>query len=443
MSNGNDEGLKREIGVVGLASNAINSIVGGGIFVLPAIVAGMMGPSAIVAYLICGVAVILITLCFAEIGSKVIASGGAYAYVEAAFGIFAGFLTNTLFWFGFGVLSDAAIANAMADMLAINFPAFNLPFFRALFFLLIYTGFTLVNIRGVKQGINMVKINTLIKLIPLLVLITYGWAGVSAKNLQWSQLPALKDIGEVSLILFFAFAGGEMALNNSGEIKNPRRTVPFGLLLGIGTVVIFYVLIQTISQGVLGPELALNKEAPLAAVAKRLMGGFGSALMISGAVISIFGALSGGVLSYPRLLFAGSRNNLLPVFLAKIHPRFATPYWAICTYSVLVLIFTISGGFKQLVIVSSASLLLIYLAVVLSTIKLRLKKDPLPPGTFKLPGGIIIPSVTLVLIVWLLSRLTKNEAIGIALMILALTLIYLIMKLIKTNQHSTQQNKLP
>jgi amino acid transporter len=431
MENDINEGLKREIGIVGLASNAINSIVGGGIFVLPALVAGIMGSTAIIAYLICGVASILITLCFAEIGSKVTVSGGAYAYVEAAFGTFPGFLTNTLFWFGFGVLSDAAIATAMADMLAITFPILKLPFFRALFFLAIYGGFAMVNIRGVKQGINIVKVNTLIKLIPLIILITYGWVGVSTKNLQWQQVPSFKDIGEVSLILFFAFAGGEMALNNSGEIQNPKRTVPVGLLLGIGTVVVLYMLIQTISLGVLGPELSVNKEAPLAAVAEKLMGGFGSVLMISGAVISIFGALSGGVLSYPRLLFAGSRNGFLPTFLAKVHPRFATPYWAICTYSLLVMIFSITGGFRQLVIVSSASLLLIYMAVVLSTIKLRLRKDPSPPGTFKIPGGPIIPSITLILILWFLSRLTRNEAIGIALMILILTLIYLIMKSIK------------
>jgi APA family basic amino acid/polyamine antiporter len=431
MENDTSEGLKREIGIVGLASNAINSIIGGGIFVLPAIVAGIMGSTAIIAYLICGAASILITLCFAEIGSRVTVSGGAYAYVETAFGRYPGFLTNSLFWFGFGVLSDAAIATAMADMLALSFPVLKLFFFRALFFLVIYGGFAFVNIRGVKQGVNMVKVTTLMKLIPLIILITYGWVGVTTENLQWQQVPSAKDIGEVSLILFFAFAGGEMALNNSGEIQNPKRTVPAGLLIGIGSVVLLYILIQTVSLGVLGQDLSVNKEAPLAAVAKKFMGESGTVLMISGAVISIFGNLSGGVLSYPRLLFAGARNGFLPAFLARVHPVFATPYGAICTYSFLVVVFSISGGFRQLVIISSASLLLIYLAVVLSTIKLRLRKDQPAPGTFKLPGGIFIPSITLILIVWFLSRLTRNEAIGIGIIILVLTIIYLIMRSIK------------
>jgi len=426
MRNEENEGLKRRIGVVGLASSAVNSIVGGGIFVLPALVAGMMGSTAIIAYLICGLVSILITLCFAEIGSKVTVSGGAYAYVEAAFGKFPGYLTNTLFWFGFGVLSDAAIAAAMADMLAIPFPILKLFYIRALFFLVIYGGFAMVNVRGVKQGINMVKVNTLIKLIPLIILITYGWTGVSTKNLQWQEIPSIKDIGEVSLILFFAFAGGEMALNNSGEIRNPKRTVPAGLLLGIGTVVILYIMIQTVSLGVLGQNLSVNKEAPLAAVAEKLMGRFGSVLMISGAVLSIFGSLSGGVLSYPRLLFAGARNGFLPSILARVHPGFATPDRAIYTYSLLVIIFSVTGGFRQLVIISSASLLLIYMAVVLSTIKLRLKTKSAPDKSFRIPGGITIPSVTLLLIVWFLSRLSGNEAIGIVIMILVLTSVYLI-----------------
>ena len=82
----------------------------------------------------------------------------------------------------------------MADMLALSFPVLKLFFFRAMFFLVIYGGFAIVNIRGVKQGVNMVKVTTLMKLIPLIILITYGWVGVTTKNLQWQQVPSAKDI---------------------------------------------------------------------------------------------------------------------------------------------------------------------------------------------------------------------------------------------------------
>jgi len=263
LNSDNKEGLKRDIGVVGLGAAIINSIVGGGIFVLPAIVAARLGSASILAYLICGVLIILIMLCFAEIGSRITVSGGAYAYVEASFGRFAGFLTNSLFWFGFGIMSDAAIANAMADILAIKLPWLNTQLYRALFFLIVFSGFALINIRGVKQGVQMVKINTIAKLLPLLVLITYGWFGTTSEHFEWTGWPTGGDLGEISLILFFAFGGGEIALNASGEIRNPERTVPYGILVGITIVIVLYILIQTVSLGVLGSALSDHVGAPL------------------------------------------------------------------------------------------------------------------------------------------------------------------------------------
>jgi len=102
MQNQNQPALKRELGAKSLALNAINLTVGAGIFVLPAIVAQNLGYSAFIAYIVCGLLIVLIMLCFAEVGSKVTTAGGSYAYVEKAFGPFAGFLINTLFWFGYG-----------------------------------------------------------------------------------------------------------------------------------------------------------------------------------------------------------------------------------------------------------------------------------------------------------------------------------------------------
>src|SRR4051812_18974906 len=88
--------LVRALGVRALAANIVNTIVGSGIFVLPAAVAAILGPAAMIAYLVCAALVALFGLCFAEIGSRVHASGGAYAYVEAAFGPYVGFCAGIL-----------------------------------------------------------------------------------------------------------------------------------------------------------------------------------------------------------------------------------------------------------------------------------------------------------------------------------------------------------
>jgi basic amino acid/polyamine antiporter, APA family len=424
MSSTNHEGLRREIGVLGLAANTLNRTIGAGIFVLPAFVASFLGETSILAYLFCGFLMMLIMLCFSEIGSKITSTGGAYAYIHAAFGPYAGFLANTMFWF-VGILADAAIANAMADMLSIYFPFLSEIFFRAIFFLLVFGSFTLVNILGVKHGDNMVKINTLIKVVPLIILIVAGFYGTSAENLKWHSLPSISILGEASLLLFFAFAGGEASLNVSGELKNPQKVVPLGILSGMGAVVIFYILIQTVSQGVLGADLVNYKEAPLAEVANKVIGSFGSRLMMAGAIFSMFAALSGSVLSYPRVIFAGANRGWMPKVMAKVHPKFATPFVAIISYALLDFVFSISGGFKQLAIIASASLLVVYFGVVAATIKLRLQEKGKAKG-FRLPFGVGIPILAAISILWFLSNLALKEITSLVIFLGILSVLYLL-----------------
>lgn len=427
MNKHQPESLPRQIGVLGLASNAINLTLGSGIFVLPAVVAASVGAASVLAYVICGGLVTLIMLCFAEVGSKVTSSGGAYAYVETAFGSFAGFLTNSLFWFGYCMMADAAIANALVDTLSVPFPIFSHFIYKAILLIILFTFFAWINIRGVKQGTRLVEINTLAKIIPLFLLIIVGIFFIKPNNLQWSDTPSIQNLGEVSLVLFFAFIGIEASLSVSGEIKNPMRTVPRGILLGLMGILLIYLSLQTVAQGVLGDQLPLEKEAPLAAVAQQLFGNWGATLILFGAAISMFGAVSGDILASPRLIYAAAKDGLLPAFFGRIHSKYITPHVAIITYAGLGLIFAISGGFQQLAILASAATLVIYLAVVIATIKLRFTEKA-PEGSFKIPGGITIPILAIFVIIWFLSHLKQQEWLALFYFLLAMALIYFIMK---------------
>ncbi|MCH8867025.1 MAG: amino acid permease, partial [Proteobacteria bacterium] len=169
-----DEGLLRVIGTGAVALAVVNLVVGAGIFVLPGIVAAELGAAAIIAYLICSVTVALVFLCFAEVGSRIIRSGGAYAYVEEAFGPFAGFIASILFWFGWSALADAAITVIMVDSIAVLFPILEETVPRAVFIITVLAFLVAVNIRGVKAGVNLYIFNTLAKLLPLLLLLVVG-----------------------------------------------------------------------------------------------------------------------------------------------------------------------------------------------------------------------------------------------------------------------------
>ncbi|MFN8255865.1 MAG: APC family permease [Bacteroidales bacterium] len=426
-----DEGLPRVIGVRALAASAINNTVGGGIFVLPAIIAASLGPSAIFAYLICGVLIFFIILCFAETGSKIVVSGGAYSYIEKAFGPFAGFLANILYWLGYAVISDAAIANALADIIAVAFPPLNKLIYRSIFFLVLLGGLVYINYKGVKKGVMVVELSTFAKLFPLLLIIVLGFFHVHTSNFSISQLPNIKTLGEVTLVLFFAYIGSENALSNAGEIKNPHKTIPVGMLLGIIITVVLYILIQVSAQAVLGSDLTKYRDAPLSEMAMRLLGSTGVIIITLGAAISIFGTISSDVLGGPRNLFAASKNGILPSFLSAVHTRYATPYWSIIVYGILIFVFSVSGGFKILATISSAAILIIYLGVVLSTIKFRLKKETCGQDTFRMPFGYTIPIIAIITIIWLLSNLSKDEALGLFIFMAALTVLYFIIKLVK------------
>ncbi|MEP7237199.1 MAG: amino acid permease [Ferruginibacter sp.] len=434
MQKTNGTELKREIGAVGLALNAINLTIGAGIFVLPAIIAQSLGRSAFIAYIICGLLVILIMLCYAEIGSKVTTSGGSYAYVEKAFGPFAGFLINTLFWFGFAALADAAVINALTDMLAIWFPVFSITYIRILFFIAVFGLLTWVNIRGVKQGSQFAVTATLLKLTPLILLVVIGLFSISSQNLTVQSWPSANNVGETSLVLFFAFMGIETALNVSGEIKNPQKNVPRGIFMSVLGVLIMYMLIQFVAQGVLGDELSVNKDAPLASLASRLIGPVGGTIILVTSIVSMFGMLSGDVLASPRVLFAASKDKLLPGFLGRIHPKFATPYWSIIIYSLVGIILASSGGFKQLATLASSSVLIIYLGVVLAMIRLRYKKADADNGGFKVPGGLIIPILAVAAICWFLYHITLAEILALSLFFVILTVIYFINKEIREQE---------
>ena len=428
-----DEGLKRVIGVQGLALSIVNMVIGSGIFVLPAIIGMAMGAFGIFGYIFCSIMMAAIMLCYAEVGSKITTSGGSYAYVEKAFGNFPGFIINWLFFFGWGILASAAMMNIIADSLALLWPSLLNPFIRGILFFFLMGIMVVINIIGTKQANIFVKSISILKLFPIIGIIIFGFSHIKIDNLHWENVPSLKTFSDTTLILFFAFAGFEASLGVSGEFKNPTKTVPLGIFLGGAIVLVVYLLLQTVTQGILGADIVAHKNAPLAAVAEKIIGPAGTTLLLFTAALSCFGGVSADVMATPRSLFACANDGMFPKFLGKVHSKFATPYLAIITYASLIFIFSVSGGFKQLAILASAALLLVYLSVILSTIKLRRDKEDELEKTFKVPGGLIVPFIGMASILWLLTSLNKWEILSTVIFITTICLVYFVMKWVRNN----------
>ena len=421
-----EHSLVRALGVWGLAASIVNITVGGGIFRLPASAAAALGPAAPIAYIVCAVAMGLVVLCFAEAGSRVSLTGGLYAYVEVAFGPLVGFVCGLMLWAGISV-ATAAVASFFADALGALIPAVATGTPRNVTLAVILLAFGALNIAGVRGAARFITVMTVAKLLPLLLLIVVGAMAVRGDALRWTSAPSTGDVARASAVLIFAFLGVESALVPSGEVRDPSRTVPRAIFIAMTAVTVLYLAVQIVAQGILGAGLA-NEKTPLAAAAAVVMGEFGRKLILVGSTVSMFGYLSGMILSGPRMLFAFGRDGFLPAPLALVHSRFHTPYIAIAVQTILVTIVAIVGKFEMLALIANGTMLLVYAACCVAVLVLR-QRDVHQAGTpFRPPLAGAIPIFALVVIVWLLASLTADEwkamlvLLGVAIVVYAASL---------------------
>jgi APA family basic amino acid/polyamine antiporter len=406
-----EAGLVRALGVWGLAASIVNITIGGGIFRAPGTmeVTGRLGGAAPLAYAVCALAMTFVVVSFAEAGSRVALTGGPYAYVERAFGGFAGFAVGWLLWVT-GTIATAAVATIFADSMQRMLPLHPLANGRTTILALVFGIVAAINVLGVKFGARLNIASTIAKLLPLGLLIVLGLAKLNPENLEWTTTPSAGDLTRASVFLIFVFAGIESALVPSGEVRDPARTVPRAVLIALVIVTVVYVLVQIAAQGVLGASLA-GRTAPLADVAEAVMGPFGGVLLGIAVVLSTFGYLCGMILAIPRALFAFARDGVLPLALSNVHPRYHTPWIAIIVQAALSLILALSSGFEPLVILANVSVLFVYLGCAAAAWQLRRKgiRDDTTAAVKPIPFGWIAPPLAVIVIVVLLTSITPRE----------------------------------
>lgn len=406
-----------------VAALIFNYIVGAGIFVLPALAASRLGPAAVLAYLVCAVIAALMVLCFAEAGSRVAGTGGPYAYAEAAFGSYVGFLVGSL-----NLLSGVGAAGAVSGLFASSVLALvgvTAPAGRAVLMVAVVAAAAAVNIRGVKGGARLVEAATIVKLVPLVAFVLLGAFAVRAPNLTWPETPSGSNVFATAGLIILAFLGIESALQPSGEVRNPERTVPRAALLAMGGVVVLYVSVQLVAQGILGSALQAEGATPLATAAGVAFGPVARTIMLAAAAASMFGNLSGAVLAGPRSLFALGRDGFLPRVLATVHPVRHTPHVAIAAYAVVGLALGLSGTFEQIAILVNLASLSVYIVIALAAWRLRARNVRLEGDPFNLPGGPLVPLLACAAIgAVIVATVSKVEVAALAIALAVASVIY-------------------
>ena len=398
--------LVRDIGFIGLGILVINSMIGAGIFALPAAVSARAGVLSPWLFLVIGLLMITVVLTFAELTSYFKTSGGPVLFTTTAFGPLAGFTTGWLLSVS-RIVALGANSTVMAIYLGAIWPWFSYGTGRVLLIITICSSLTYANYVGVKRGVRTLGVITFFKITPILLLIVLGLQHVSGETLFPATMPTIDDLGGTTLLLIYAFVGFEAVTVVSGESKDAKRAVPRALVRTVIITGILYFLIVLAYISVI-PDAGASG-ATLIDVGRELMGPTGTVLITLAAFFSIGGNLSSIILAVPRMTFALAEERLLPKWFGKIHDKYSTPGNSILFVGGLSLAFALTGTFEYLAAASSLTRLIGYVLCIAALPIIRRKATPEERAeAYELKGGYAIPAAGMILCLWIGAQSTAQ-----------------------------------
>ena len=352
----------KHLGRPRLIAIGLNSVVGGGIFILPATVAALVGTASLLAYLVAGLVVLGVGAALAHLASRFDASGGPYLYVQQTFGAFAGFQVGWLFCLA-RLTAMANLVNGFALYLGALIPALGQPVWRVSLVLACCTAVIGINVAGIRPTSGATNFLVLAKLAPLFVLGIAGLFFVRPENFTPMAFPPA-DFLRAVLLLIFAFTGFEILTVPAEEAIRPRRDVPAALIATILIVCGLYLLIHSVATGALA-DLG-GETAPLASLSEVVAGPAGRYGMTAIAALSMAGCSLASLLGATRLLYAMSSAREIPAWMGALHPVTRTPVGGSLLVGGIAAVLAILGGYEFLAAVSAGTRLLIYLVCCLA-----------------------------------------------------------------------------
>jgi APA family basic amino acid/polyamine antiporter len=371
--------LARSLGLFPAIMILVGTVIGSGIFMVPgkvAAAAGSPGPD-LAAWIIAGVACTLMALVYAELAPMIPKAGGAYVYIQEAYGEAPAFFYGWTMILGSYIPVMAMLALAFTNYLSFFWPGMTVLGSRIVATILIVL-LSLVNVRGVKLGAMVQNVFTVGKLAALGLVIVVGIFTMKFVHFTpfvggggWATTTA----AAVPAIL--AFGGYYTLAYMSEEIEHPKRNLPLAMIIGMSIVIVVNILINVVSIGNL-PFADLAKSAkPVASVASAIFGPVGGAIVALGALVSIFGSLNSSTMGLPRVAFAMARDGMLFDLFSMVHPKYGTPWVSILLYGLVAIGFVWTGTFMTLLLMGVFVARLLECLVAIALIVLRHKQPSL------------------------------------------------------------------
>lgn len=419
---------KKKLGFWSIFFFGFNCVVGSGIFLIPGEVMKAMGPGGIWVYIFDTILAMAIALCFAEVAGLFDKNGGAFVYVQAAFGDFVGFEVGIMKY-----ISGAFIWSVGAVGVATSLESFwpGASNYKTIIAVLIVTGLSLVNIIGVSKTKNLNNVITISKLVPLILFIAIGVFFITGANFtpMFPSHITTTSFSTTAILIFFAFTGFETIAIAAEDYENPKKVLPKVIIAVMIASSLLYVLVQIVCVGVLGPKLAASA-TPVADAANVLLGSWGGLLVTAGIILSMFSACISSSFMIPRLAEGLAEGGLLPRIVAK-KSKFGTPYVAIILTGIITAGVSLIGNFSILAEIGVIAAFAQYIPTVLSVIVFRKRnkgRDDLK-GMFRIPFGPVLPILSLIVVVYLLTQTPLLQIIvGLGGLVLAVPLYFIIKK---------------
>ena len=336
---------QKKIGLITTTSFVVGNMIGAGIFLLPATLASY-GSISLLGWLFTSAGALILAKIFSNFSKMIVnKSGGPYTYSKEGFGDFIGFLVAWGYWISIWI-SNAGLAIAIIGGMSVFFPSLKTNPILAVFLGLSSIWiFTWINSKGVRESGRIQVITTVLKLLPLLMIIIVGVFFFSLDNFPGFNLTDKSDFEifpVVAALTLYAFLGVESATIPAENVENPEKTVPRATMLGTIITTCVYIFGTVVLFGVLPIDVLQNSPAPFAEAGKIIGGEYAGYFVAAGAVISAIGALNGWILMVGQLPMAAAKDKMFPRIFKKENKN-GVPYLGLIIGSVLSSIILLIG----------------------------------------------------------------------------------------------------